>query len=63
MVNSKGLIIEDVKVYTEIGGKKQLMTFRCQKPLQCFSSSKKQTTKDLLAFNKLKNTAKKLQNR
>jgi hypothetical protein len=64
MVNSKGIdsVIEDVKVYTEIGGKKQLMTFRDAKShYNALAVSKKQTTKDLLAFNKLKNTAKKLQ--
>lgn len=64
MVNSKGIdsVIEDVKVYTDINGKRELMTFRdIQSQYNALALSKKQSPKDLLTFNKLKYTAKKLQ--
>lgn len=64
MVNSKGIdsIIEDVKLYTDINGKRELMTFRdIQSQYNALALSKKQTPKDLLTFNKLRRTATKLQ--
>lgn len=64
MVNSKGIdsVINDVKVFTEITGKKELMTFEdIKNHYNALAHSKKQTAKDLLAFEKLKRTAKKLQ--
>lgn len=64
LVNSKGIdaVTEDVKVYAVFDGKEQLMTFRDVKNnYNALALSGKQTTKDLVAFNKLKTTARKLQ--
>jgi hypothetical protein len=64
LVNSKGLdsVIEDVKVYTNINGKDELMSFRdIKSQYNALAVSGKQSAKDLYAFNKLKRTATKLQ--
>ena len=64
LVNSKGVdsSVDDVKVYTNISGQNKLMSFGdIKNEYNALSISGKQTTKDLLAFNKLKRTAVKLQ--
>jgi hypothetical protein len=57
MVNSKGCNRRRESIHGDWWKEAVNDIQGCQKPLQCFSSLK-QTTKDLLAFNKLKNTAK-----
>ena len=64
LVNSKGInsVIGDVKVYSDVTGKRKLMTFEdVRNHYNALALSKKQTTKDLVAFGKLKMLAKKLQ--
>jgi hypothetical protein len=64
LVNSKGTdaLVEDVKVYTSINGKEELMTFRdIKNQYNALAATGKQSSKDLWAFNKLKRTATKLQ--
>lgn len=64
LVNSKGVdsAINDVKVYTDISGKQKLMSFGdIKNEYNALALSGKQTTKDLLAFRKLKNLATSLQ--
>jgi len=64
LVNSKGSdsAIDDVKLYTTVSGKEELMSFGdIKNRYNALALSKEQTTKDLLAFNKLKSKAKKLQ--
>lgn len=63
-VNSKGLdsVVEDVKVYTDFEGDKKLMSFSDVKNYyNALAVAKKQSPKDILAFEKLKRKAIKLQ--
>lgn len=64
LVNSKGIdsSIDDVKVYNNLSGEEKLMSFGdIKNEYNALALSGKQTAKDLITFNKLKNTAKKLQ--